>query len=371
MEDIQLQAPWALLLLLAIPIVVYGKAKYARATGFSNVALLGKGLEPGRVKRRGPEVLGLLFLLSVVLAIANIQYASYWEKTYLESKWIMIVQDLSGSMGRPAGGGEALKTLGDVALEGAERFVEMRHEDDLIGVVAFSSFARLISPPTFDKDILKKKLFLMSRSSDSIVHRELVLGGATNASYAAWLALSVFFVLLPEEAQLSVDEIDRLRYSLLGRTLRRVEVPEKLRKVRFGHGMAIVLFTDGRIEANKSDEDVRKGLPNFVNVVNLIQQLGVRLYLIVVGGNVNPEVKMAIETSKGRAPVGQIFYMPRTFQGEKIEAVYRKIDEMEKNRLLTRIQKKRRETRWVFARIAWVLLVAYCFVRLTPRFRKV
>jgi len=369
MEDIRLEYPWALVLLLAIPIVVYAKRKHVRATGFSDVALLGKELQPGVVKQYGPECLGVLFMIALVLAIGNIQYASYWEKTYLESKWIMIVQDLSGSMGRPAGG-ESGMTLGDVALQGAESFVEGRHEDDLIGVVAFSSFARLISPPTFDKEILKKKLFLMSRKSDSIVHRELTLGGATNASYAAWLALSVFFVLLPEESQLSIDEIDTLRYSLLGRTLRRVEVPEKLRKVRFGHGMAIVLFTDGRIEANKSDEDVRKGLPNFVNVVKLIQQLGVKLYLIVVGGDVNQEVKMAIESANGSGSVGQIFYMPRTFQGEKIEEVYEKIDDMEKNRLLTRIQKKKRETRRLFAWIAWGLLCAYCFVRLTPWFRR-
>jgi Ca-activated chloride channel family protein len=369
MEDIRLEYPWALVLLLAIPIVVYAKRKHVRATGFSDVALLGKELQPGVVKQYGPECLGVLFMIALVLAIGNIQYASYWEKSYLESKWIMIVQDLSGSMGRPAGG-ESGMTLGDVALQGAESFVEGRHEDDLIGVVAFSSFARLISPPTFDKEILKKKLFLMSRKSDSIVHRELTLGGATNASYAAWLALSVFFVLLPEESQLSIDEIDTLRYSLLGRTLRRVEVPEKLRRAGFGHGMAIVLFTDGRIEANKSDEDVRKGLPNFVNVVKLIQQLGVKLYLIVVGGDVNQEVKMAIESANGSGPVGQIFYMPRTFQGEKIEEVYEKIDDMEKNRLLTRIQKKKRETRWLFAWIAWGLLSAYCFVRLTPWFRR-
>lgn len=369
MEEIELQYPGALLLLLAVPMVLHLRRRYLRATGFSNVALLGKDLQPSFVKKVGQEYVGLLFMIALVLSIANLQYASYWEKTYLESKWLMIVQDLSGSMGRPAAGEDRM-TLGDVALKGAESFVERRHEDDLIGVVAFSSFARLISPPTFDKEILKKKLFLMSRRSDSIVHRELVLGGATNASYAAWLALSVFFVLLPEEAQLSVDEIDTLRHSLLGRTLRRVEVPEKLRKIRFGHGMAIVLFTDGRIEANKSEEDVRKGLPNFVNVVKLIQQLGVRLYLIVVGGDVNPEVKAAIESGNGTGPVGQIFYMPRTFQGEKIEAVYGKIDEMEKNRLLTRMQKKKRETRWIFAGIAWGLLVVYCVVGLTPWFRR-
>jgi len=369
MEDMLLEYPWALLLLPAIPVVVYAKRKRVRATGFSNVALLGKELQPGVVKQYGPECLGVLFLVALVFSIGNVQYATTWEKTYLESKWIMIVQDLSGSMGRPAGGGSGM-TLGDVALQGAESFVDNRHEDDLIGVIGFSSFARLISPPTFDKEILKKKLFLMSRRSDSIVHRELTLGGATNASYAAWLALSVFFVLLPEEAQLSVDQIDTLRYSLLGRTLRRVEVPEKLRRIRFGHGMAIVLLTDGRIEANKSDEDVRKGLPNFVNVVRLIQQLGVKLYLIVVGGDVNREVKMAIESENGNGSVGRIFYMPRRFQGEKIQEVYEQIDRMEKNRLLTRIQKKKKETRWIFAWIAWGLLGAYCFVRLTPWFRR-
>ena len=134
--------------------------------------------------------------------------------------------------------------------------------------------------------------------------------------------------------------------------------------------MAIVLFTDGRIEANKSEEDVRKGLPNFVNVVKLIQQLGVKLYLIVVGGDVIHEVKMALEGTNGNGSAGRIFYMPRTFHREKIEAVYGKIHEMEKNRLLTRIQKKKRETRWVFAWVAWSLLGAYCFVRLTPSFRR-
>lgn len=369
MEDVELQYPWALLLLLFVPLLFYAKRRYARTTSFSNVILLDKDLGPDAVKMHGPDVLAGISLLFLVLALANVRYATYWEKTFLESKWVMLVQDLSGSMGRPAGDGRGL-TLGDVALEGAESFVDMRHEDDLIGVIAFSSFARLIVPPTFDKEILKRKLFLLSRKSDSIVHRELTVGGATNASYAAWLALSVFFVLLPEESQLSIEEINTLRHSLLGRTLRRVEVPEKLRKIRFGHGMAIVLFTDGRIEANKSEEDVRKGLPNFVNVVKLIQQLGVKLYLIVVGGDVNPEVKRAMERENGKGPAGQIFYMPRTFQREKIEEVYERIDEMEKNRLLTRIQKRKRELREFFSWLALAFLALHGFLRLTPWFRR-
>jgi hypothetical protein len=369
MEEIELQYPWAVLLLAAIPLLFLAKGRFSTATGFSNVALLPRDLRPNAVKQYGPDFLGILFLVASALAVTNIQVASYWEKTYLESKWIMLVQDLSGSMGRPAGGGSGL-TLGDVALAGADRFVDMRHEDDLIGVIAFSSFARLIAPPTFDREILKKKLFLMSRKSDSIVHREMMVGGATNASYAAWLALSVFFVLLPEESQLAIEEIDTLRHSLLGQTLRRVEVPERLRNIRFGHGMAIVLFTDGRIEANKSDEDVRKGLPNFVNVVKLIQQLGVKLYVIVVGGDVNREVKTAMESENGSGPAGRIFYMPRTFDPEKIDEVYGQINEMEKNRLLKRMQKKKKETRWIFSWIALTALAAHCFIRVTPWFQR-
>jgi hypothetical protein len=369
MEEIELQYPWALLLLPVLPLLFYAKRRFPRTMTFSDVSLLGKDLGPGGLKMHGPDALGLLFLLFLVLALANVRYASYWERTFLESKWVMLVQDLSGSMGRPAGDGSGL-TLGDVALKGAESFVDLRGEEDLIGVIAFSSFARLIAPPTFDREILKRKLFLLSRRSDSIVHREMTVGGATNASYAAWLALSVFFVLLPEENQLSLEEINTLRHSLLGRTLRRVEVPEKLRRIRFGHGMAIVIFSDGRIEANKSEEDVRKGLPNFVNVVKLIQQLGVRLYLIVVEGDVTPEVKRAMENGNGDGPPGQIFYMPRTFQHAKIEEVYARIHEMEKNRLLTRIEKRKRETRWIFLWLAWGFLALHGFVPLTPWFRR-
>ncbi|MFH0812269.1 MAG: VWA domain-containing protein [Pseudomonadota bacterium] len=370
MTDVKLQYPWAFVLLLLIPAVVYLKRKYARKTGFSAVSFVPPHLEPNVFKKYGTEVLGILFLVCSILALANIQYSSVWQKTYLESKWITIVQDLSGSMNRSSGEGE-LGTLGDVALEGTRSFINMRQKDDLIGVIAFSSYARLIAPPTFDKDILEAKLGLLSRGSDSIVFRELTVGGATNASYAAWLALSVFFMLLPEEHQLSFKELDDFRYSLLGKTLRKIEIPEKLKRVKFGHGMAIVLFTDGRIEANKSEEDVRKGLPNFVNVVQLIKKLGVKLYLIVVGEEVNEEVRKAVENQEDGTSVGKIFYMPDTFKVEKIKEVYRDINEMEKNRLLVKLTKKKKETRSLFTGIAMGFLMLYCFLRHTPWLRKI
>ena len=77
MEEFEFQHPWAMLLLLAIPVVVYAKRKYVTTTGFSNVALLGRDLGPNGVKEYGPDFLGGLFMIASVLAVANIQYASY------------------------------------------------------------------------------------------------------------------------------------------------------------------------------------------------------------------------------------------------------------------------------------------------------
>jgi hypothetical protein len=370
MKIIQFEYPWALLLTLLVPVLLYLKRRYIHAVSFSQVSFLEKNLIPSFIKRSWDDMWIVFFLLSSVLAIANIQYSSFWQKTYLESKWIMIVQDLSGSMNRP-GGEQGESTLGDIALQGASAFIDMRQKDDLVGIIGYSSFAQLISPPTFDRDILKKKLALLSRRSDSIIFRELTVGGATNASYAAWLALCTFFMLLPEESQPTFGEMNELRSSLLGETVRKIEVPQKLEKIDFGHGMAIILFTDGRIEANKSDEDMKRGLPNFVNVIRLIKKLGVKLYLIAVDPDVTSEVKTAFEDTAGNEGSARIFYMPRTFSMKKIKEVYDKINQMEKNRFMVKVFKRKKDTRLLFTFLGVGILISYCFLKVTPWLKKI
>ncbi|HOI16838.1 MAG TPA: hypothetical protein PK036_10910 [Geobacteraceae bacterium] len=365
-----IQYPWALLLLALIPAVLAAGKKYAARTGFSCVTALGPGLQPGPIKTYGPDLLAGAAMVLIVLAIANFQYSSYWQKTYLESKWIMLVQDLSGSMGRPSDETGGV-TLGDVALEGSRAFVDMRAKDDLIGIIAFSNVAQLIAPPSFDKEILRKKLELLNRKNDTSIFRELTVGGETNASYATWLAMCVFFMFLPEESQPSYEQMNDLRSSLMGRSDSAVEIPDTLKKIDFGQGMAIVLFTDGRIEANKSAEDVEKGLLNFVNVIQLIKRLGIKLYLIVVGGDVTGEVRTALEGQSGESAAGHIFYMPRTLDRNKITAVYNRIHEMEKNRLLVKLEKRKKDTRWPLALAAAGILAAYCFVNTLPSIRKI
>ncbi|MEW6439683.1 MAG: VWA domain-containing protein [bacterium] len=369
MNDLAVQYPWAFLLLALIPAVIYARKRLERRTDFSGIFLISGNLRPGGVRSTGRDVLCGLFLGCSAFAVANIQYSSYWQRTYLESKWIMLVQDLSGSMNRPSG--EGRMTLGDVALAGAREFVELRGKDDLIGVVAFSSYAKLVCPPTFDRAILKSKLGMLGKESDSPVFRQLSVGGATNASYASWVALCVFFMLLPEESQLSFEELDDLRFALLGKTLRQVSIPEELKRINFGHGMALVVFTDGRIEPNKSEEDVRKGIPNFVNVLGLTRQLGVRVYLISVTGEVNREIESAFEDGEPDRRTGQIFYMSGRFDRNTIEEVYRRIDDMEKNRLLTQLNKRKRDTRWMFALAALCSLCVFGLLEVIPRYRRI
>jgi len=368
-EGLAVQYPWAYLFLLLIPVFLRGARRLEMRTAFAAVFFVPKSLEPGPLRKHARTVLAALVLVACVCAVANVQYSTTWQRTYLESKWIMIVQDLSGSMNRPSGEGRL--TLGDVALEGAYAFADLRGPDDLIGVVAFSSYAKLVCPPTFDREILKRRLGMLSKESNSRLFRQLAVGGATNASYAAWVALCSFFMLLPEEYQLSYEELNDLRFSLLGQAAREPPVPQKLRRAQFGHGMAIVLFTDGRIEPNKSDEDVRKGIPNIVNVLKLVRGLGVKLYLISVTGEVNREVEAAFEESGGRSGVGRIFYMPGRLDRDTIRSVYQKIDEMEKNKLLTRLYRKKKDTREICEWMALAFLGLYGFLEVSPRFQRI
>ncbi len=365
-----IQYPLALLLLPIIPAVLIAGRKHAVRTGFSWVSAIGTELQPGPIKTYGADLLAGAAMALIVLAVANVQYSSYWQKTYPESKWIMLVQDLSGSMGRP-GNESGGKTLGDLALEGARAFIDMRQKDDLIGIIAFSNIPQLIAPPSFDKEILKKKLELLSRKNDSPVFRDLTVGGETNASYAAWLAVCVFFMFLPEESRPTYEQIDALRYSLMGQSNTAMKIPANLKSMDFGRGMAIVLFTDGRIEANKGGDDAERGFLNFVNVITLVKQLGIKLYFVVVGGDVTSEVRQALEGPGGDSSSGRIFYMPRTFDAKQITAVYNKINDMEKNRLLVKLEKRKKDTRGPLALAAAAVLAAYGLFRILPSTRKI
>ena len=369
-EAVHFQYPLALALLLFVPAVFWlGKKRFV-PTGYSSVGLIARCARPGWLQRNAVVIPGYGFMILAVLSVANLRYDVQFEKRYRESKWIMIVQDLSGSMNRPSGT-DPNKTLGDVSLEAVEAFVGMRRPEDLIGLIAFSSHARLVAPPTFDRRILFERLALLRRETDSSIFREMTTGGATNASYAAWLALCTFFTLMPENKRPDVRDLQDLRRSLSGTASLRVDLPPSLSEPDLGGGMAIVLFTDGRIEAGGGAESVRKGLPNFVNVVRLLRKIDIRLHIIVVGDSVDPEIGRAMASDSHGSVSGRIFHMPRRFDGPTISAAYEAIHRLEPNRLLFETVRIQKETRRGFGIGAAACLAACAVLSRSRRFGRI
>lgn len=365
MEGTGFEYPWLVPLALILPLAVFFRRR--QATDFSTVEIIGDAISPGRFRRWTPDLLAALFLFLAPLAAANFRYSAELRETVREARWIMIVQDLSGSMNRPAG--PSGETLGDLALDGARTFIQRRDPADLIGLVAFSSHARLVAPPTLDRAVLENRLTLLDRRSDSAVFRELTAGGATNVAHAAWLALSGFMMMAPPDRRPTPDSLESLRAAFSGRTGDRIAAPSELDAGAFSQGMALVIFTDGRIEAGSRD-----GGPNFANVARWLREMGVGLYLIVVGETVDPAVRVAVAGSisgvesrdSGTSPQGRIFFMPGRFHAERIRTVYEEIDRLEKNRLRVSIRRVPRETREPLAVAAGLALLGYGICWMVP-----
>jgi hypothetical protein len=370
MPDLELQYPWALLLIVLLPVILRARRWTRAKLPFSATGPHLLGLGPGFRKRHYETCLFAGAFLCLGLALANPGYARRTVEEFIESKWIILTLDLSGSMMRQVSR-YSRETVGDVALDGLESFVDMRREGDFIGLVAFSSFAKLLAPLTFDKELLKKKLDLVRSRNQSRIYRELGAGGGTNASEAVWLAISVFFSMLPEDNRLSVDEIADLRAFLLGEPGTLIDIPTKLRDTGLGTGMAVILFTDGRIEP-KLRAHVRQGqLPNLVNIITLMKALGIRFYIIAVGGQVDEAVEQAMAPSPDGRQIGRIFPLSRGFDPQRIQEVYREIDNLESNRNLIRITVQPRWTRTWFAAAGLVLMLAHLGLRALPGYRKV
>ncbi|MFP4585585.1 MAG: vWA domain-containing protein [Desulfococcaceae bacterium] len=365
MDGIGFEYPWLLPLALILPLTVLLRRR--QAADFSAVEIIGDAISPSKFRRRIPDLLAALFLLLAPLAAANFRYSAELRETVREARWIMIVQDLSGSMNRPAG--PSGETLGDLALEGARTFIQRRDPADLIGLVAFSSHARLVAPPTLDRAVLADRLALLDRRSDSAVFRELTAGGATNVAHAAWLALSGFLMMSPPDRRPTSEALESLRAAFSGRTGDPIAAPSELDADVFSQGMALVIFTDGRIEAGSRD-----GGPNFANVARWLREMGVGLYLIVVGETVDPAVRAAVagaisgarEETSETTPPGRIFFMPGRFDAERIRTVYGEIDRLEKNRLRVSIRRVPRETRRPLTVAAGVVFLGYGICWMVP-----
>jgi len=362
----EFEYPIALLLALCIPALLAAWRRTRQRLSYAGVGPWVSARKAGFWKRHYDEVLYALVLLCLTLSLANLSYSEELTENVFESKWIYIALDISGSMRRPISMYSS-KTIGDVAIEGVDTFIDMRGQQDYIGIVGFSSYAKLVAPLTFDRNLLHKKLDLLKGENKSALYRELGAGGGTNVSEAVWLALSAFMSMLPEENRLSPYDLAGMRTLLMGPPGVIPEIPARLRGAELGRGMAVILFTDGRIEPA-----LRAGgrgiSPNLVNIIDLMKTIGVKLYIISVGGDVDTAV--ADIMVQGGADLGRIFVTAKDVDRETIGEVYGEIDRLERNRNLARVTRVKKSTRLHLAGLAFALMGGHLLLRTIPGYRK-
>lgn len=367
LNSLEVTYPWALLLLGLIPIIVMLGKRWRETIPFSRVDTHLDPVAPNPKMRYYETLLFVTAYLCLVLSIVDISYARQEVEEFIESKWIFLTLDMSGSMQRPINRFSE-QTLDDLALDGIESFIDIRSDEDYIGLVAFSSTPKLLAPLTFDRRLLHNKIELLRRKNHTPIYRQLTSGGGTNASEAVWLALSAFFSMLPEKSRLNVDEIAALRNFLLDAPGGLLDVPAKLQQQQFGTGKAVILFTDGRIEPTLRAHKRKGKIPNLVNVIELMKAIGIRFYIISVGGEVDEAVQQAMD-DVGR-DVGRIFVTAKSLQQQTIHEVYQEIDNLESNRNLTRMVQITRSTRPFFALGSWLLILIHLLLRNVPALRR-
>jgi len=163
--------PWLLLLLMAMPLVVWLWLRARRGTiRFSNMAML-EGLPAGRSRsaRHGGALLRGLGLLLIIIAMAGPRFADWRTRVPTQGIAIEIVLDVSGSM---AAKDFQWENQSISRLEAAKRALELFiaggagpggvHLDgrasDLVGVVTFATWPDSICPLTLSHAVLLRML---------------------------------------------------------------------------------------------------------------------------------------------------------------------------------------------------------------------
>ena len=166
MSDLQLfgvtfATPWALLLLLLVPLLAWLKGKFGGTPGvvFSSTQTL-RAIGVRRRSRAGDllTALTLLAFALLVIALARPQLGKTITRTQASGIDIMLALDVSRSMLAEdfTIGNQRVNRL-DAVKKVAEQFIEQR-PNDRIGIVAFAGQPYLVSPLTLDHDWLIKNL---------------------------------------------------------------------------------------------------------------------------------------------------------------------------------------------------------------------
>jgi Ca-activated chloride channel family protein len=179
-----LAAPWALLLWLSIPLLVYlakkldGKQRCSFR--FSNLMLVGDAVPSAKLRlSRSLIFLRAAGLFLFIFALARPQSAIEETKIHVEGINIVLAVDVSSSMRAMDFeiGGERVDRL-EVVKKAVKDFVKKR-PNDKIGLIAFAEYAYTVCPLTLDYDWLEKNL---ERAKIGMITDGTAIGSAITAS---------------------------------------------------------------------------------------------------------------------------------------------------------------------------------------------
>jgi len=311
------EAPWAFLVLLAIPALVYLLRRPAGRAGlrFSSTGHAGQA---GRSMRQRllvlPLALRILALLLLAVALARPQQGKEQVRDVSKGVAIEAVVDRSGSMGTEmAYKGEKLTRL-EVVKRVFKEFVDGNKKDlagrpnDLIGMVAFARYADTVCPLTLAHGALGRFL-----ENVRLVRRRTEDGTAIGDA----LALGA--------ARLKTAEETLARQAKMGRKSYKIE------------SKVIILLTDGQNNCGKRSPE---------QAARLAKEWGIKVYAIGVGGG---EAVATIRTPFGdyKVPTGpgvDVQSLRRVVEltgglcrvaedADSLRAIYKEIDRLEKSEI--------------------------------------
>jgi Ca-activated chloride channel homolog len=174
------EAPFALLLVLVLPLLIWWlrQPRDSPSLRFSSLALVGSRRPTLRARLRPfLFVLRVVAFFLLIVALARPQRGEANANVEKRGIDIVISQDLSGSMSENYGGQES-------RLEASRRlaaaFVKER-KDDRVGLVGFESETRTLSPLTEDHDALAQIIRGMQNGQDGLPDGTAIGEGLTSA----------------------------------------------------------------------------------------------------------------------------------------------------------------------------------------------
>lgn len=367
------QRPEAFLLLLLLLPLLLLRRKRKNLLGFPNLkGLTSKIPQASWIKRNLLKVLEALTIILFVIALANPLQTVEKSREVKETRLIVLVEDLSGSMyGYTNSENPNSEKKYILVLNSAHKFAGLRFDNtkepssDYLAIIAFADYSKLICPFTNDMEIIHRRI-------EFLKHNDGQVGSGTEISEAVWLTINLFINYLPKEERPTAGEIMSLKEALVGDDDGDIWIPKSLRDKDFGKGKIAIFLSDGEFYLSTAYDTVGKK-PNAIRAIRLMRMLGIKSYFILMNLNVvDPRVEKAVTSAKNEKELktaGQILALKQDMSN--IDKVYDNINELEKTQLILEDFRQKKGTSWAFTLLGFISLVIYAFLNYSKPFRRI